>query len=601
MSSEIKVDDSKIYDFIEELSQYLFNHYNGKYEHNIQKLENSRRLMFTNIYIYAAITKIASEQDIFKSILVNSDIEVTMFAGFKNFIDKMFNMFQHLAKKMTTITIIEKDHKAMTMWKDFFHIIGKFKILYFIISKTTEIAESVKIKNKDTSIHELYNTINQKYFPSLNSMKTFPGKANAHVAEINVKVKNMIPTLQDDVLLNMFTTVNRHGKNTKCRDITDKGLNSLYFPENQHEIAGNDIKDPVHMIMTCDSRRIKCAYPMGADNQNPYAWFFEMIKHAEVTLEVSNEDKNIVTSFKCFNNPRELKKSQEEKDVCISSSSSSSSSSIDSEKKEKDNHTDNCCNKVIKLNPSSFLKTRHMYITGKKPVLPNKEQEDAYIREYIKFVKTKIHTCIKNSQMLSSIGEKVVFCPRANCSGSFGFATKDTLNTKCILCKTTFCTMCNVIGKHDKDGKNCSKVLEQRMMEFEGLDVHICKECGTAIHKEGGCDKVICEKCKWACCWVCKFDTLIQKKDIEQIIQEYKLNGITLDFGGIDFRYTHENDSCKSVTHGGEYGFIWKTLDYTLSLMRDTLEQTGTSDNIITEVISKIRIIAETRQTITSI
>jgi len=303
---------------------------------------------------------------------------------------------------------------------------------------------------------------------------------------------------------------------------------------------------------------------------------------------------------------REFKDEGEKKDEAKASSSSSSSASSSSsssspteskEREVKEQPTHHCCGKRVNLLPRPFLRDTRLYTTGKKPVQPTADQQSQYKAKYLEFVKARAHTVTCDGETLAERKEQLVFCPRADCEGSYGFTAKKTLNATCVHCDTIFCTSCNVTGRHRLDGITCSAALQQRAQAFAGLDVHICRECGTAIQKNGGCDKVICGTCRWTCCWACKSDTLIQLADLEGIIREYRREGIELQLGHLDsYRYTHAANGCRSVTEGGEYGFIWRTLDEALDLLRDVMEQTGTPGRVITDVIARLRRLGESRQ-----
>lgn len=45
--------------------------------------------------------------------------------------------------------------------------------------------------------------------------------------------------------------------------------------------------------------------------------------------------------------------------------------------------------------------------------------------------------------------------------------------------------------------------IEQAMRENPGLDIKPCPSCAEPVEKNGGCDHMNCDKCKWHFCWQC--------------------------------------------------------------------------------------------------
>jgi E3 ubiquitin-protein ligase RNF19A len=76
---------------------------------------------------------------------------------------------------------------------------------------------------------------------------------------------------------------------------------------------------------------------------------------------------------------------------------------------------------------------------------------------------------------------------------------------KCTTCEFEICMKC---GLDYHSNKSCKEVLDSALKEyFKGLDpgsLTNCPRCGLIVEKEeGGCNHMICIKCKYEFCWIC--------------------------------------------------------------------------------------------------
>jgi len=91
------------------------------------------------------------------------------------------------------------------------------------------------------------------------------------------------------------------------------------------------------------------------------------------------------------------------------------------------------------------------------------------------------------------------------------FTRTNVFHGECERCSHEICMKCGLPYHRQKD---CRKELDRSMKEFfSGLEnkqtMTNCPKCGMIVQKEeGGCNHMICSKCKYQFCWICgmKYD-----------------------------------------------------------------------------------------------
>eukprot|EP01083_Nonionella_stella_P209472 759295_1 len=92
------------------------------------------------------------------------------------------------------------------------------------------------------------------------------------------------------------------------------------------------------------------------------------------------------------------------------------------------------------------------------------------------------------------------WCPSPDCdTAMLGDPSQSVLT--CSQCSTSICFRCSMPWH---EGKLCSDVVDERYKKFvRDKDVRPCPMCQMPIEKNGGCNHIICTRCKHHFCWLC--------------------------------------------------------------------------------------------------
>ncbi|XP_069669657.1 potential E3 ubiquitin-protein ligase ariadne-2-like isoform X1 [Periplaneta americana] len=103
------------------------------------------------------------------------------------------------------------------------------------------------------------------------------------------------------------------------------------------------------------------------------------------------------------------------------------------------------------------------------------------------------------------------FCPGPNCEIIIKAKDLSAKRATCNSCKTTFCFKCGTDYHAPTDCETIKKWLTKCADDSETANYFVahtkdCPKCNICIEKNGGCNHMLCYKCKYEFCWVCLGD-----------------------------------------------------------------------------------------------
>lgn len=106
-------------------------------------------------------------------------------------------------------------------------------------------------------------------------------------------------------------------------------------------------------------------------------------------------------------------------------------------------------------------------------------------------------------------------CPTPNCHFSFVNERADQFTHKCPDCKAEYCGKClhphNVLtsciqAEQDRNLANDRNAQERANQQWLQQNTRQCPRCHATIEKNGGCNHMTCQKCRYEFCWMCLND-----------------------------------------------------------------------------------------------
>ncbi|CAD8208123.1 unnamed protein product [Paramecium pentaurelia] len=102
-------------------------------------------------------------------------------------------------------------------------------------------------------------------------------------------------------------------------------------------------------------------------------------------------------------------------------------------------------------------------------------------------------------RQLISINKNVRWCPRIDCENYVIWQGVDLLT--CV-CGQQICFKC---GNQYHQDISCEQAMDTQYLQArKELQINNCPNCSAPIEKEGGCNHMICYKCKYEFCWICR-------------------------------------------------------------------------------------------------